>query len=112
MWSRFGAVVRDVAMGKGVGGRILNGMLKALVRTFQQSYKGMVAKRCNHPASDSSRTYDDAERSCTQYPLGDSHGLHYNAEILSMSYNILVFDPGHASRERHAFLLWWDAQAD
>jgi hypothetical protein len=29
-----------------------------------------------------------------------------------MSYDILVFDPAHAPREREAFLQWWDAQAN
>jgi hypothetical protein len=29
-----------------------------------------------------------------------------------MSYDILVFDPACAPRERDAFLEWWDAQAD
>jgi hypothetical protein len=29
-----------------------------------------------------------------------------------MSYDILVFDPAHAPREREAFLQWWDAQAE
>jgi hypothetical protein len=29
-----------------------------------------------------------------------------------MSYDILVFDPAHAPREREAFLEWWDAQAE
>jgi hypothetical protein len=29
-----------------------------------------------------------------------------------MSYDILVFDPVHAPREREAFLQWWDAQAN
>jgi hypothetical protein len=29
-----------------------------------------------------------------------------------MSYDILVFDPAYAPREREAFHQWWDAQAD
>jgi hypothetical protein len=29
-----------------------------------------------------------------------------------MSYDILVFDPAHAPKEREAFLQWWDAQAE
>jgi len=29
-----------------------------------------------------------------------------------MSYDILVFDPAHAPREREAFLQWWHAQAE
>ena len=29
-----------------------------------------------------------------------------------MSYDILVFDPAHAPKERKAFLQWWDAQAE
>jgi hypothetical protein len=29
-----------------------------------------------------------------------------------MSYDILVFDPAHAPKEREAFLRWWDAQAE
>jgi hypothetical protein len=29
-----------------------------------------------------------------------------------MSYDILVFDPAYAPRERGAFRQWWDAQAD
>jgi hypothetical protein len=29
-----------------------------------------------------------------------------------MSYDILVFDPAHAPKERKGFLDWWDAQAD
>jgi len=29
-----------------------------------------------------------------------------------MSYDILVFDPAHAPREREAFLQWWNAQAE
>jgi hypothetical protein len=29
-----------------------------------------------------------------------------------MSYDILVFDPAHAPREREAFRQWWDEQAE
>lgn len=29
-----------------------------------------------------------------------------------MSYDILVFDPAHAPKEREAFLQWWEAQAE
>src|SRR5215470_11256866 len=33
-------------------------------------------------------------------------------ERIPMSYDILVFDPAHAPKEREAFLQWWDAQAE
>src|SRR5262245_33414372 len=33
-------------------------------------------------------------------------------ERISMSYDILVFDPAHAPKEREAFLQWWNAQAE